>query len=96
MLRSAMGGTLPVHQRFRLVHPCDIGVTSAEHEAWCARYRIRWQRYSGIRWADGLEGFVVWPANERAPSQAWLAWARVWAEEQAEERAEPFRRGTLH
>lgn len=71
---------LPAEQAFRLVHPCDVGMPLDEHKVRHCRYLAKCQRYSGIRWADGLEGFVVWPALDRAPSPQWLGWARFWAE----------------
>lgn len=84
---------VPAEQQFRLVHPCDVGVPIEHHKHWHCRYRDKGQRYSGIRWADGLEGLIVWSANERAPSQAWIAWARLWAEQ---ENPAWLRVGTMH
>lgn len=79
--RRALEGELDESTLFELVHPTHFGIPPDEHQRRWLSYMHRGQRYSGVQWADGLQGFVVWPISERAPSQAWLAWARFWAEE---------------
>jgi hypothetical protein len=92
-----LAGQLERDLQFQIVDPIEVTGETHEAHAWRAqRYRQQGLQYRGIRWADGLEGVVIWWASEPAPSPAWLAHARLWAEEVNPEYSRPWQSRQIH